>query len=458
MPGGDGLPDAAAAERTPSAHSQASDFSEHKSQDGGDTAAERRPQEEAGARKESIFKRLGFGQSNKKDEHTAAGNEGAAQEANEVDDEEAELAGGADSDEEEDGGMPKDYYDEGELEAGTTLHDGPTDKATEQPKRKGIIGMFRLPSFVKKPVAADNELETSVDANGDRPGTPPKKKDGSSPRATAQPVSSTRLAVKRAAERSIFVKMARLLRIVFRQDAAMQTGKEGSVDLKRISEANPYSMRGLQQRVYRMQRLVAILSMVGLFCGIAVNEHCWLGYIPTIEEEMGYCSVPGDYQAAGECTNAGGTWTEGYPNPTTKENGQRCRSTADPQAFLIGIILKSLCSGLTGILLMAIFHLYECIALELCFRNHLEYHREFVDIPFWNMGLLPEFLLEFFVCFPHPGPYLHFNLSVTARGRLTIYNSEVPMSVSVFLYLSPRVIPSKRTHVIQACRIYIPMY
>jgi hypothetical protein len=102
-----------------------------------------------------------------------------------------------------------------------------------------------------------------------------------------------------------------------------------------------------------------------------------------------------------------------------------------------------------------------------------------VDVPFWNMGLLPEFLIEVLGSIVHPGmcvcvcvcvcvctrmdvvtfktkqtarssgipegsgsfpegpiytythtlhitgPQLHFNLVVTARGRLVVYNSEV---------------------------------
>jgi hypothetical protein len=224
-------------------------------------------------------------------------------------------------------------------------------------------------------------------------------------------------------EKSIFVKVSRTLRIVFWRDQSMQTGKEGNVELTRIAKANPYSLRGLQQRVYQMQQLVAVLSMVGLLCGIAVNEFCWLGYIPTPEEEAGYCSAPGNKQTPDECRLAGGSWTPGYPNPTNLEIGQRCRSAQNGE--LGGLILKSLTSGLTGLLLMAIFHLYECIAIELCFRNHLEYHREFVDVPFWNMGLLPEFLIEVLASIVHPGPQLHFNLVVTARGRLVVYNSEV---------------------------------
>ena len=434
MPEGEGVAatpagDAGAgAARAPSAHSEGSEFSEHKSQeDAQDAAAHKADEEQEQKKSGGMFGRFGFG---KKQERAAAaegGGDGGAEAAGgeDDDDEEAELAAGPDSDEDEEGSQAGSAA--GGAHAGDGAGDSPKSAAAEAdaPKpKKGFLSFFRLPFRRTKP-AEDKASETGSDASGGK-GTPPKTRGAvSSPRATSgsRPATSTKSAVQRAVERSLFVKLGRMLRIVFWRDESMQTGKEGSVELSRIAKANPYSMRGLQQRVYRMQRVVAILSMVGLLFGVAVNEYCWLGYIPTPEEEAGSCSVPGDYQTESECWSAGGRWTEGLVNPTNLEIGQACRSPQNRQ--LGGLILKSLSSGLTGILLMAIFHLYECIAIELCFRNHLEYHREFVDVPFWNMGLLPEFLMEVFACIVHPGPQLHFNLIVQARGRVTVYNSEV---------------------------------
>jgi len=298
-----------------------------------------------------------------------------------------------------------------------------TEGEEELPKKKGFMAMFGFGQRMKR-------IQSEHDGKGTA--GPSKDKGGLSPRSA--PVQ-TKTAVQKAVQKSLFVKLGRMTRVVFWRDASMQSGKEGSVDFSKIVAANPYSMRGLQQRVHTMQLRVCILAMVGLLSGVMVNEWCWLGYIPTAEEEMGFCSRAGSIETPLDCSKAGGKWTDGFSSPLLREGGQRCRNPDEPQTYLIGLSLKIFISAVTGILLFSIFHLYECIAIELCFRNHLEYHREFVDVPFWNLGLLPEFLLEFLVCFVHPGPRLHFNLTVEARGRLSIYNSESILVAWMFMRL-----------------------
>jgi hypothetical protein len=419
-----------AAQRVPSAHSGGSeDFEDHEAKT---KAAEEAKEDQAGKKKSGgLFGALGFGKGKSERQDEAAG-ESVSSSAerrgtNHGDDDEEDERPDSESEEEgEDGGNGSNGSKQSGGDGGS--QEEPKDGAVEEPapKTTGIMGMFRSP-FASRKKPADDEQQGG-DLESRAPGTPPRKQH-LSPRGQAAPAaSSTRTAVQRAVERSIFVKLGRLTRVFWR-DSAMQTGKEGSVEIARIAAANPYSMRALQQRVHNMQRTVMVLSIVGLLSGIVVNEWCWLGYIPTEEEEEGFCSVPGVYQNATGCRAIGGSWTDGIPDPTQREGGQRCRSPDDPIAYVPGIVLKSMCSALTGFLLMALFHLYECIALELCFRNHLEYHREFVDVSFWNLGLLPEFLLEFFVCIVHPGPRIHFNIPIEARGRMTVYNSEVCVCV-----------------------------
>ena len=425
-------PTRAAAQRAPSAHSAGSeDFEDHEAKT---KAAEEAKEAEAGKKKGGgLFGALGFGKGKSERQDEAAGETVGSSAARhgahhgDDDDEEEERPDSESEEEGEEGANGSNGSKQSGGDGGS--QEEPKDGAVEEPapKKAGIMGMFRSPFALRKKPADDEQK--GGDLEGRAPGTPPRKH--LSPRGQAAPAaSSTRTAVQRAVERSVFVKLGRLTRVFWR-DSAMQTGKEGSVEIARIAAANPYSMRALQQRVHNMQRTVMVLSIVGLLSGIVVNEWCWLGYIPTEEEEEGFCSVPGVYQNATGCRAIGGSWTDGIPDPTQREGGQRCRSPDDPIAYVPGIVLKSMCSALTGFLLMALFHLYECIALELCFRNHLEYHREFVDVSFWNLGLLPEFLLEFFVCIVHPGPRIHFNIPIEARGRMTVYNSEVRACVYI---------------------------
>ena len=421
------------------------EFDDHASQDNEDEAAARK-EEEVGEKKKGFFGGFGFG----KKKETKKPDEGRFKPDGEhagPNDEEQEPAPDSEDedDDEEEGGKSgktkatgnKAGSPRGSKEAGSPRGSKGSKGSKEELKQggrpKGIMGMFRLPSFLKfgkKPAEGENE------GGGSEDGSIPEEKGGLadrmkksgaiSPRSQAQAKGPpARTAVQAAVERSIFVKIGRLTRMVFTRDSAMQTGKEGSIELSRIAAANPFSLRALQQNVYTMQKRVAFLAMLGLLSGISVNEWCWLGYIPTPEEEMGYCSVAGNTTTPMQCKSVGGQWTDGLANPQFREGGQRCRSPDDPVTYLVGIVFKSICSALTGILLLAIFHLYECYAVELCFRNHLEYHRDFVDVPFWNMGLLPEFILEVLVCIMHPGPRLHWDISIEARGRLAIYTSEV---------------------------------
>jgi hypothetical protein len=371
-----------------------------------------------GEKKGGFFGRLGFGSKKKAAESKAEEDQAEERTDNQEDDEEEE---GEEPDSEDEaansntGSATADKDDSKPKDATPT--DSQDEASAAGKEKRGVMGMFRGMFGSKNPPHESAGSDASSDD------TPPKKfgkLEMSSPRKNKAkaPVS----AVQRAVDKSIFVKMGRLTRAVFWRDSAMQTGKEGSIDLSKIAAANKYSIRGLQQSVYTMQWQVMILALIGLFSGIWVNEWCWLGYIPTPEEEMSYCTASSFADTAEACRSAGGTWSPGITNPLLR---QRCRNPDDPQVYIVGIILKSLCSALTGILLMSIFHLYECIAVELCFRNHLEYHREFVDVPFWNLGLLPEFMLEVLVCIVHPGPRLHFNMGIEARGRFSVYNSEV---------------------------------
>jgi hypothetical protein len=433
--GAGGADEGEGAARIPSAGGDGSeDFEDHEAKA---RAAEEEAKESAQAdkKKGGLFGAFGFGRKGKTEgkdttaEAAGGGDSGVALDPARGNTEEDEEEEGPDSASEDEEGEGDKDPDAGSKKAG---HEGdsPTASATSniigeadlKPQKRGIMSMFWSPFASRKKAAEAEDGRDSPDGRG--PGAPPMKPALSPRGKAAPPVSETRTAVQRAVERSVFVKMGRMMRIFWR-DAAMQSGKEGSIEISRIAAANPYSIRGLQQRVHLMQRRVMILAMVGLFSGIVVNEWCWLGYIPEEEEELGFCSVAGMYQNATDCRSVGGSWTEGIPDPTQREGGQRCRSPDDPDAYIPGIVLKSICSALTGVLLMALFHLYECIALELCFRNHLEYHREFVDVSFWNLGLLPEFLLEFMVCIVHPGPRIDFNVPIEARGRMTVYNSEV---------------------------------
>ncbi|EKX34444.1 hypothetical protein GUITHDRAFT_119369 [Guillardia theta CCMP2712] len=187
------------------------------------------------------------------------------------------------------------------------------------------------------------------------------------------------------------------------------------------------SMRSLQARVHRMQLMVMVIAMLGLLMGISINEYCWLGYIPTPAEEKGSCS-DASFLNQGNCTSAGYLWSAGIPNPVTGPGGQRCRGQDSG-----GAALKAFCTIFTCLLVMAIFRMYETIATEICFRNHLEYHREFADIPFWNLGLFYEFFLEVIFCIVHPAPGIGFNITIQARGRDSVYNIESVLVAVMFL-------------------------
>eukprot|EP00960_Hanusia_phi_P074095 768153-Hanusia_phi.AAC.2 len=186
-------------------------------------------------------------------------------------------------------------------------------------------------------------------------------------------------------------------------------------------------MRSLQARVHRMQLLVMAIAMAGLLIGISINEYCWLGYIPTLAEEKGSCS---DASLVNQlnCTSAGYAWSSGITNPVTGPGGQRCRDHDSGATAL-----KVLCTIFTCTLIVAIFRMYETIATEICFRNHLEYHRQYADIPFWNLGLLYEFALEVLFCIVHPAPGIRFNITIQARGRNSVYNIESVLVAVMFL-------------------------
>lgn len=177
-----------------------------------------------------------------------------------------------------------------------------------------------------------------------------------------------------------------------------------------------YTLRHLQARVYSMQRFVMTMALLGLASGIAVNEWCWLGYIPTPEEEQGYCSEP-TYSSKSSCQGEGFFYTDGIPNPMKGEDGGVCGDG-------LGLFFKGFTTFITAILLIAVFHLYEVVAIELNMRNHLEYHKPYFNLPFWELGLLPGFIGEFFACVLHPVPGVVFFINVEARGRLSVYNFE----------------------------------
>ena len=430
--GEDAVDDARAPDRTASAES-GSDFSDHASHEGAQEVEERPA---AAGGKPGLFGRFGFGKKTPAETESASAGVGLRNlEAPPSDDEEERPDSPDEGVDEEDGAKAIGGLERVNLGDATPPDPDAEKNAADHTPKQGLLGMLRSLFGRKAEVGtAQDERASNSSDSSDVPVTKFGKISSLSPRKE-QPKSpskaATKSAVQMAVERSFFVRAGRLLRAVFRPDSLFQTGKEGNIDLSKIADANQYSIRGLQQRVYRMQWIVMLLAVLGVLNGIAVNEWCWLGYIPTPEEEMGYCSGPGI--TAIECRDNGGMWVDGYPNPLQREDGQRCRNPDDSNTYFLGLLAKSTCSALTGMLLMAIFHLYECIAIELCFRNHLEYHREFVDVPFWNMGLLPEFLLEVLVCIVHPGPRVHFNMSVEARGRVAVYNSESFLVSLMFL-------------------------
>lgn len=235
-------------------------------------------------------------------------------------------------------------------------------------------------------------------------------------------------AVRKATETSIFVKVGRILRAAMMGDKSM-IPKNGSMThiKENTAEAQNYNLRKLQERVYVMQYYVMVLAMLGLMSGVAVNEYCWLGYIPTVEEQTGFCS---DSAIVSEvtCTSVGFAWNPGLRSPLDAEDGGRCFDSG-------GNGLKGISTALTVILLGAIFHMYECSAIELCMRNHLEYRRPFENTPFWDMGLLPECIIECAVCIIHPAPGLEYFVTVEARGRVSVYNCESVLVTIMFLRL-----------------------
>jgi hypothetical protein len=216
----------------------------------------------------------------------------------------------------------------------------------------------------------------------------------------------------------VFSGPMRLLRAAMFSDERLEPDANSQPASKGVQIGGEirFTLRHLQARVYSMQRIVMILALIGLASAIAVNEWCWLGYIPTPEEEIGYCADPtlGSKEA---CQGAGFVYTSGIPNPMKSEDGGKCDDT-------VGSFLKVSTTVLTAILLIAVFHLYEVVAIELNMRNHLEYHKPYVNLPFWELGLLPGFALEFLACCVHPAPGIVGFIEVEARGRLSVYNIE----------------------------------
>lgn len=58
-------------------------------------------------------------------------------------------------------------------------------------------------------------------------------------------------------------------------------------------------------------------------------------------------------------------------------------------------VLKSLCTLLTVSLVAILFHMYQTYGKDLALRNFVEYSRPLSQVPFWKLGLLPEFLVRF---------------------------------------------------------------
>lgn len=163
----------------------------------------------------------------------------------------------------------------------------------------------------------------------------------------------------------------------------------------------------------------------GLLFGIGVIEWCWRGYIPTPQEESGYCyGVATVVTNEKDCIFSGNTWIPAVASPLVSMKGV-CET---PSA----VAIKALVTISTVILLGLLFYLYELHGKLLSIRRG-DLMRIRAPKRFWQQGLGVEFLIEATVCFIHPPPGLSFDIFVEARGRTSVYNIESVLVSIMFL-------------------------
>jgi hypothetical protein len=109
---------------------------------------------------------------------------------------------------------------------------------------------------------------------------------------------------KNSTKNTTWSSAIRKVRAIFGMDSMLQTT---------YSSQDPRSFlllateKLLQRRLYRLRFWSMVVSMAGLLAGIGVNEFCWRGYIPTIEEQKGHCQGVIELSEP-DCITGGYTW------------------------------------------------------------------------------------------------------------------------------------------------------
>ena len=180
------------------------------------------------------------------------------------------------------------------------------------------------------------------------------------------------------------------------------------------------SEKNVEKKIYRMRLVVMLLAILGLLFGIGIIEWCWRGYIPTPQEESGYCyGVETLVTTENECVFAGHTWIPAIENPINSMKGV-CET---PSALAI----KAMGSFLTVVLLGLLFRMYQLHgARPMLSQTHLPLPSSspplfvslFISI-FWNLKL--KLNLCMFICLrtnaPHAPPLfsLSFHLLTSSK-------------------------------------------
>ncbi len=109
---------------------------------------------------------------------------------------------------------------------------------------------------------------------------------------------------KKATKETIWSSALRQVRAIFGMDSMLKTTYSAQDPRNLLLLATE---KLLQRRLYRLRFWTMVVSMAGLLAGIGVNEFCWRGYIPTTEEQKGYCQGVIELSEL-DCITGGYTW------------------------------------------------------------------------------------------------------------------------------------------------------